>query len=54
MTLEELIAQFRTDADDTARPYLWGDDDLIRWFNEAVNEACRRSHLLVDSNKRDQ
>lgn len=37
MTLAELIASFRTDADDTvANPYLWSDVELTRWANEAV------------------
>lgn len=59
MTLGELIAAFRADADDRAdgligvaeadKPYLWRDADVRRWFNEAVDEACIRRRLIHDS-----
>jgi len=50
MTLAELIASFRTDADDTvANPYLWSDVELTRWANEAVQEAALRARLLFDA-----
>lgn len=49
MTLKELIAQFRIDHDDTKKPYLWSDDAIRAWLNEAEREACRRGKLLVDS-----
>lgn len=49
MTLNDLIAAFRVDADDNAAPYLWSDDDLTRYANDAVMEAARRARLLADS-----
>lgn len=49
MTLQELIVLFRNEADDATEPYLWSDDELIEFANDAENEACRRARLLVDS-----
>lgn len=49
MTLKELIARFRTDIDDVASPPLWSDDYVVACLNEAEQEACRRSELLLDS-----
>lgn len=46
MTLSELIAQFRTLAFDKVEPYLFDDDSVIGWLNEAVKEACIRGRLL--------
>lgn len=48
MNLEQLIEQFRSDADDRITPYLWSDDDVTRWLNEAQHEACIRAMLLKD------
>jgi hypothetical protein len=48
MTLEQLIEQFRIDADDRVAPYLWSDDDVTRWLNEAQHEACTRALLIKD------
>lgn len=49
MTLADLIAAFRTDADDTVKKYLFADVDVVRWLNEAVDEACIRAKLIFDS-----
>lgn len=48
MTLLDLIAQFRSDADDAVTPYLWSDADVKRWLNEAEQEAAVRAKLLYD------
>lgn len=48
MTLEELIAQFRTDSDDKELPYLSSDADVTQWLNEATEEACIRAKLIRD------
>ena len=42
MNLSELIDAFRVDERDKAKPPNWSDDQLIRWFNEAVEEAAIR------------
>lgn len=48
MTLAELIAQFRTDADDTVAPFFWSDESIAGWLNEAQEEACIRAKLIFD------
>lgn len=49
MTLRELIDRFRRDTQDLRAPYLWIDEEIIEYANEAEREACRRASLLVDS-----
>jgi hypothetical protein len=49
MTLQDLITVFRNEADDATEPYLWSDEELIEFANDAESEACRRARLLVDS-----
>lgn len=48
MTLEDLIALFRSDAKDVEEPYLWGETQVVGWFNEAQSEAAVRGRLLLD------
>jgi hypothetical protein len=49
MTLQDLITLFRNEADDATEPYLWDDDEVTEFANDAEAEACRRARLLVDS-----
>jgi hypothetical protein len=49
MTLQDLITLFRNEADDATEPYLWSDDEVTEFANDAENEACRRARLIVDS-----
>lgn len=53
MTLTQLLARWRKEIGDEALPYLWDDDDGITYLNDAINEACRRSRLLIDSTTTD-
>lgn len=46
MTLEQLIARFRTDANDKAQPYFWTGEEVTAWLNDAVEEACIRGRLI--------
>lgn len=49
MTLGELIQYVRSELlHDAAKPYLWSDDALTRYFNEAQDQFARRTHCLVD------
>lgn len=48
MDRDGLIAQFRREADDKVLPYLWSDDDVIAWLDEAEQEAAIRAHLLPE------
>lgn len=50
MTLEQLIARFRLDADDrVANPYLSEDQDVAAWLTEAQAEAAIRGRLLMEA-----
>jgi len=49
MKLEQLVALFRAEVDDTAAPYLWTDPEVIDYAADAEMEACRRALLLIDS-----
>lgn len=50
MTGQELVATMRESIlDDNAEPYLWKTTELLRNLNYAEVQACRRSHLLIDS-----
>jgi len=46
VTLEELIRRFRTLAVDKVQPYLFDDEDVIDWLNDAQRQACIRGRLL--------
>ena len=46
MTLQDLIDRFRVLAGDKSQPYLWGDDDVTRWLNDAQRQACIRGRLI--------
>lgn len=49
MNLGELRTAARLRLDDTEQDYLWSDDELNSFINEAVNEACIRARLNIDS-----
>lgn len=49
MKLRELIEIFRHELDDAAEPFLWTEEELIEYANDAENEACRRARLIIDS-----
>lgn len=48
MTLELLIQMGRRKTMDLATPQFWSDDEWIDYLNEATEEACIRSRLIVD------
>ncbi len=52
-TLSQLIEECREELDDDVAPYLWSDAVLTRHLNEAVEEACIRARLLVESGRPD-
>lgn len=49
MNLETLKTTLRRRLDDLQAPYLWSDEDLTEFANDAEREACRRSRLISDS-----
>lgn len=52
-TLKQLIEECREELDDEVGPHLWEDSVLTRHLNEAVEEACVRARLLVESSRAD-
>lgn len=48
MKLKDIVAEARSRLDDKAAPYLWSRDELVRWINEAVDEAALRARLIYD------
>lgn len=49
MIVEELVALYRNRTQDSKAPFLWSDDEVLEYIDDAQNEACRRAHLLTDS-----
>ncbi len=50
MDIDALIAQHRVDSDDLVPDYLSTSDQITTWLNEAEQEACIRSRLILDVN----
>lgn len=48
MTLEQLIARFRTESNDRVEPYFCSDDDVTQWLADAEEEAAIRARLLIE------
>ena len=48
-TLGKLLSRLRSDLDDEAEPRLWSDAELVEYVNRAVDEACLRTKLILDS-----
>jgi hypothetical protein len=46
MKVEELLRRFRVLAKDTVDPYLWSDDHVADWLNDAQAQACIRGRLI--------
>jgi hypothetical protein len=53
MNLRDLTTLFRNEVDDTTAPFLWSDEEVTEFANDAEAEACRRARLLVDSSSAD-
>lgn len=49
MNLKDLIGLFRSETDSKEQDQLWPKDEVVEFANDAVNEACRRARLIVDS-----
>lgn len=50
MNLEQLRDELRiTRLDDTVKPYLWSDDELKSFLNDAVRQVCLRQRALIES-----
>ncbi|MBF0459309.1 MAG: hypothetical protein HQK99_15575 [Nitrospirae bacterium] len=49
MTLTEILATTRTMLDDTAKPYLWPDEELVVCLNDRLNAMCAETLCITDS-----
>lgn len=49
MNSSELLDQFRSDVQDTAEPPLWGDEELLRWLDDAQKWFCRLTDGIADA-----
>lgn len=48
MNVADFLAAFRADLQDEEQPYLWSDQELVRYLNAAVQEANERALLTED------
>lgn len=48
MNVEAFLAEFRRVLADTAAPYLWSDEEVVTYLNDAEKEACERALLIED------
>lgn len=49
MELSAILEACREELDDSIEPFLWSDELLVRYLNEAIRQACVRARLLVES-----
>ncbi|UIS65477.1 hypothetical protein [Acidovorax phage AP1] len=48
MRVADFIREFRETVDDCLEPHFWPDEVIVRYLNEAVQEACERAKLIED------
>lgn len=48
MKVEDFITEFRDAVDDHSEPHFWSSEIIVRYLNEAVQEACERAKLIED------
>lgn len=48
MTLDEFVQRFRAEAKDLRKPYLWSDELIKSFLNEAERRACVCGRLLFE------
>jgi hypothetical protein len=48
LTLKDLRRRARNRLDDKVKPYMWAEDELDDYINDALRDAAIRAHLVVD------
>lgn len=48
MKVADFIDEFRSTVADNEVPYFWTSENIVRYLNEAVQEACERAKLIED------
>ena len=49
MDTTELVAVFRREMDDLVETYLWADEDILRYIDDAQKMFCRRTEGIADA-----
>lgn len=49
MLVEDLVSDFRENVHDVATPYLWSDDEIYGYLDDAQNMFCREAVGISDS-----
>lgn len=49
MTLQEIIDDVAADLADTDTPYLWTNNDLLKYTNKSIDIMCEKAYLIADS-----
>ena len=48
MKVADFITEFRDIVKDNEVPQFWSSENIVRYLNEAVQEACERAKLIED------
>jgi len=48
-SVDDLIGQFRTQMDDNVEPYLWDEDRIIEWIDEAQKVFAEKTRIFKGS-----
>ncbi|MFN7152938.1 MAG: DUF6682 family protein [Acidovorax sp.] len=48
MNVADFISEFRATVADVQMPHFWSSELVVRYLNEAVQEACERAKLIED------
>lgn len=48
MKVADFITEFRATVGDAELPHFWSSELIVRYLNEAVQEACERAYLIED------
>jgi len=45
--LDDMISKFRREMEDTVEPYLWSEDDIVDYLDQAQDEFCEKVDALT-------
>lgn len=49
MNVSQLMSRIRNQIDDKIEPYLWDDEELLSYLNEAYIDFCKETEIIHDS-----
>lgn len=47
--LDEMIAKFRSEMEDTVEPFLWSEDEIVDYLDEAQDEFAQLTDAIADA-----